>query len=41
MKCTVDKVSRKGGIGRSGWVYAYGAALHMVAVMVVIEKLWL
>jgi len=34
-------VSRKGGIGGSGWVYVYSAALHMAAVMVDIEKLWL
>ena len=31
--------SRKGGVG--GLVYTYGAALHIVAVKVVIERPWL
>ena len=33
--------SRKGGVGGGGLVYTYGAALHIVAVKVVIERPWL
>ena len=34
-------VSIKDGIGGSGLVYVYSAALHMAAVMVDIETPWL